>query len=154
MKPRRWVAIHRGFGFRWRGEPMGGSPINRRRRISPGSAPDDELSTAKLSRSSVAFRKCSQTKRPLACVCCHERPVLSENTENAVEWDPNRFGNCYNVKRHSSEKRSKVKGVYRCPKRNKRQNKSVEAKPYRYWGLLDCHCHWRAPRLRSLEDRQ
>ena len=84
---------------------MGGSPINRRRRISPGSAPDDELSTAKLSRSSVAFRKCSQTKRPLACVCCHERPVLSENTENAVEWDPNRFGNCYNVKRHSSEKR-------------------------------------------------
>src|SRR4026208_95464 len=56
--------------------------------------------------------------------------------------------------RRSSDERSRVKGVYRCPQRNNLQSKSVEAKPYRYWGLLDCHCHWRAPRRRSLEDRQ
>jgi hypothetical protein len=38
--------------------------------------------------------------------------------------------------------------------RSKAQNKSVEARPYRSWGPLDCHCHWRAAPLQSPEDRQ
>src|SRR5262249_48115384 len=37
----------------------------------------------------------------------------------------------------------------RCPKRNKLQNKSVEARPCRYWGPLDYHCHSQALRPQS-----
>ena len=33
-------------------------------------------------------------------------------------------------------------------------SEAVGAKPYQYWGPLDCHCRWRAPPLRSLVDRQ
>src|SRR4029078_3803094 len=66
--------------------------------------------------------------------------------------DPNTFGTVMSGVTPKSG--LKVKGVYRCPKRSKLQNKSVEARPFQYWGLLDCHCRWRGPRLRSLEDRQ
>jgi len=38
----------------------------------------------------------------------------------------------------------------RCLKRSKLQNKSVEARPYQYWGPLDCHCHSQAPRPQCL----
>ena len=40
-------------------------------------------------------------------------------------------------------------------KENNLQSEGGKARPYRrYWGLLDCHCHWQAPPLRSLEDGQ
>src|SRR5262249_44492329 len=38
----------------------------------------------------------------------------------------------------------------RCPKRNKLQNESVEARPCRYWGPQDYRCHSQAPRPQSL----
>jgi hypothetical protein len=38
----------------------------------------------------------------------------------------------------------------RCLKRSKFQNESVEARPCRYWGPLDYHCHSQAPRPQSL----
>jgi hypothetical protein len=38
----------------------------------------------------------------------------------------------------------------RCGKQSKVQNKSVEARPYRYWGPLDCHCHSQALRPQYL----
>jgi hypothetical protein len=38
----------------------------------------------------------------------------------------------------------------RCPKQSKPRNKSVEAKPCRYWGPQDYHCHSQAPRPQSL----
>jgi len=77
---------------------------------------------------------------------------FAENSENIVRMDPNTFGTVMSGVAPKSG--PKVKGVYRCPKQSNLQNKSVEARPFRYWGLLDCHCRWWAPRLRSLEDRQ
>src|SRR5262249_18271014 len=39
--------------------------------------------------------------------------------------------------------------ILRCPKQNKLQNESVEARPCRYWGPLDYHCHSQASRPQS-----
>jgi hypothetical protein len=72
----------------------------------------------------------------------------------ASEPDLNRSSSLREVNAVRPQKRPLIQPrTVPCPKQSSLQNESVEARPYRYWGPLDCHCRWRAPRLRSLEDR-
>ena len=73
----------------------------------------------------------------------------------ASEPDLNRSSSLREVNAVRPQKRPLIQPrTVPCPKQSSLQKESVEARPYRYWGPLDCHCRWRAPRLRSLEDRR